>query len=150
SRHPLLDVGFRVVAVFALMAWGFSSQSKIMFYLGIPMLIGIPAAYRMARTARALRERGVPPGSPDAHTIPPETAVAIIDELQKTSMKGRTSKMVAQQVLQIFETLNARPPGAFATIGLLFTYFVSVGMALVFAGVLLVGSRGDWRGVLTG
>jgi Zn-dependent protease len=150
SRHHLLDAAFRVVAAIALIAGGMFSTDKILMYLGVFMLIGIPAAYRMARITGTLRERGVPTGSPDDQTVPTETAVAIIDELKKSLPKAHTNKMLAQQTLQIFEILNARPPGWLATIGLLFAYFTSLGMALVFAGVFIFGQRGDLRAMLSG
>ena len=148
SRHHLLDAAFRVVAAIALIAGGMFSKDKILMYLGVFMLIGIPAAYRMARITSTLRQRRVPTGSPDDQTIPTETAVAIIDELKKSLPKRHTTKMVAQQALQIFETLNARPPGWLATSSLLFAYITSLGMAAVFAGVFIIGQRGDFRAVL--
>lgn len=148
SRHHMLDAAFRVLAALALMAGGMFSKDKILMYLGIPMLIGIPAAYRIARITRTLRERGVPAGSADDQTIPTETAVAIIDEVKKDLPKAHTNKMVAEQTLQIFENLNARPPGWAGTIGLLFVYVTSLGMAVVFAGLFIVGRRGDLRDLL--
>ena len=130
------------------MVGGSFSRDKILMYLGIPMLIGVPAAYRRARITKSLRERGIPPGAPDDQTIPPATAVAIIDELKGSLPKGHTNKMVAQETLQIFEGLNASPPGWLASIGLLFVYCTCLGMAAVFAGVFLVGQRGDFRALL--
>jgi Zn-dependent protease len=148
SRHHLLDAAFRVLAAFALMAGGSFSNDKILMYLGIPMLIGIPAAYRVARITRTMRERGVPPASPDDQTIPTETAVTIIDELKKALPKGYSNKMLAQQTLQIFENMNSRPPGWLASLGLFFVYFASLGMAGVFAMVLVVGQRTDLQALL--
>lgn len=150
SRHPLLDATFRVMAVVALVVGGNYSGDKVLMYLGIFMLFGVPAAYRIARITEGLRKRGVLPGSPDDQTIPTETAQAIIGEVKKSLPKMATNKMLAQQALQIFETLNARPPGWLATIGLLFAYVTSLGMAAVFAVVLIVGQRGNFRGWLAG
>ena len=108
---------FRILAAIGLFAVGVLTHSKILTFLGIPMLLSIPMNYRMGRTAAELRKRGLPPVSEDAQTIPPETAQAIITEVKKTMPKGRTSRMVADQTLQIFEMLNARPPGWIASIG---------------------------------
>jgi Zn-dependent protease len=148
SRHPLLDAAFRVLAVIALAVGGMYSRDKILMYIGIPMALGIPTAYRIARITADLRKRGVAPGSPDNQTIPTETAQTIISELKRTLSKGHTNKMLAQQTLQIFETLNARPPGWLATSGLLCAYVTCLGMAAVFAGVCIVGQRGDLRSLL--
>ncbi len=150
SRHPLLDATFRVMAVVALVLGGAFSGDKVLMFLGIFMLFGVPAAYRIARITDTLRKRGVPPGSPDDQTIPTETAQAVIGEVKNSLPKMATNKMLAQQALQVFETLNARPPGWLATIGLLFAYVTSLGMAAVFAVVFIVGQRGDFRGWLAG
>jgi Zn-dependent protease len=149
SRHYLLDAAFRVVAAIALILLGAVSGSKILMYLGIPMLIGIPAAYRMARVVTTLRRRGVPLASADDQTIPTETAQTIIAELKQVLPKVHTTKMVADQTLQVFETLNARPPGWLATLGLLFVHFASVVMAIIFSAVLVVGQRGDFTKMLS-
>jgi len=59
--------------------------------------------------------------------------------------KGYSNKLVAQQTLQIFENMNARSPGWLASIGLFFAYFTSLGMAGVFALVLIVGNARIYR-----
>lgn len=142
SRHHWLDAGFRVLAGIALLAAGSRFDDKIFLYLGIFTLIGVPTAYRLARITSSLRQRGLAAGSSDDQTIPQETAVAIIDELKKGAPKAHTNKTLAQQTLQIFETLNARPPGWLGTVSLFLMYVVSLGMAVVFAGVFVVGQAG--------
>ena len=148
SRHYLLDSAFRVLAACALGAAGMFSENKFLMYLSIPMFMSIPAAYRTARIAATVRGRGLPPASADAQTIPSDTAEAIIGEVKKANQKLQSNKMLAQQTLQVFETLNARPPGWAATLGLLFAYFTSLGLAAVFAGVFVFGQRGDLQRLL--
>jgi Zn-dependent protease len=149
SRHYLLDAAFRVIAAIALMLLGMYSGTKILMYLGIPMLLGIPVAYRLARVVATLRKRGVPPASADDQTIPAETAQTIIAELKQVLPKMHTPKMVAEQTLQVFETLNARPPGWLASIGLLLAHLGSLAIAVVFAVVLFVGQHGGLSDILT-
>src|SRR3954465_8991693 len=122
SRHPMLDAAFRVIAIIGLMVLGSFTQSKILMYLGIPMLLGIPAAYRTARLAAELKQRGFPPSPPEEQSIPAASADVIISEIKKSSSEPQSTKKVAQQTLQIFETINARPPGWAATFGLLFIH----------------------------
>src|SRR5262249_37210075 len=111
----------------------------------VPMLISIPAAYRTSRITQTLRERGVPPISPDDQTIPPDTAVAIITELKKTlPPKIQPNKLIAQRTLQIFETLNSRPPGWAATLGLLLAWGGTVGLAVMFTLVIIIGQVGNF------
>lgn len=147
SRHHLLDGAFRVLASVALIAGGSRSGDKVLMYLGVFMALSLPTAYRLARITTTLRQRGLASASPDDQTISPDTAVAIIDELKAGSQQTRTNKTLAQQTLQIFETLNARPPGWVATVGLLLVYVTTLGMAAVFAGVFIVGQRGDFHDV---
>jgi Zn-dependent protease len=141
SRHYLLDTAFRVMATIGLAAIGILTHSKILMYVGIPMLINIPVAYRLARIATSLQQRGIPPVADGDEKIPADTAKAIIDEIKKTARTPQSNKMLAQQTLQIFETLNARPPGWLATIGLLFAHVGSLGIAVIFAVVFTVGQR---------
>ena len=150
SRHRLLDAGFRVLAVIALILFGSRSDNRVLVGLGIFMLFGIPAAYRMASVAGRLIQRNVPGGSPDDQTVPTDTAVAIIDELKQGPPQAQTNKMLAQQTLDIFEVMNARPPRWPASIALFFTYFVSLGLAVVFGFVFAVDRSGLLSAAMAG
>jgi Zn-dependent protease len=147
SRHYILDTVFRVLAALALMVGGSFMQNKILMYLGIPMLISIPAAYRTARIAAELKQRNLPPVPPEEQNIPAATAEAIIGEIKRSTTKPQSNKMMAQQALQIFETINAHPPGWVATIGLLFAHLASFGLAAVFALAFVIAQRGDLRDI---
>ena len=148
SRHYLLDAVFRVLAALVLISSAAFLGTRILMYLGIIMLIGIPVAYRTARIAADLKKRGLPPVSEDNQNIPPATAQTIINEVKQATARPQSIKMVAQQTLQIFETLNARPPGWGATLGLLFIHAASVGAAAVFALAFIIAQRGDFRDLI--
>ncbi len=136
SRHQLLDAIFRVLAVIALLAYGLNTGNKIMLYLAIPMAMGIPPAYRLAKITAELRILGVEPNSSDNQTVPVETAQIIIAEVKKAAKTPLSNRVIAQQSLDIFERLNARPPGWLATIGLLFVHVGSVVLAIAFIIVI--------------
>jgi hypothetical protein len=114
-------------------------------YVGLLMLFSVKAAYRTARIAADLKARGLPPVGEDEQNIPPETAQTIIAEVRKGTSMQLSTKMVAQQTLQIFETLNARPPGWVVTVGLLFVQVTGIGVAAVFALAFVFAQRGDFR-----
>lgn len=139
SRHYMLDVVFRALAAAALLAVAVLLKSKSLIYVGILMLISLPVTFRMVRVAAALKQRGLPPVSDDDQIIPPATAQAIIAEVRKATKKRQSNKGIAQQTLQIFEMLNARPPGLSATVGLLFVQCASIAIAAVFAVVFILG-----------
>lgn len=139
SRHYLLDTGFRILAALALIAISFLSKDKVLMYVGIATLAGLPPAYRMARIATDLRRRGISAAAPDDQTIPTETAEAIIGEVKKAFPKRVTNKNIAQFTLNIFENLNARPPNWWATGGLLFVHGTSFVLAAAFGLFFVFG-----------
>jgi Zn-dependent protease len=143
SRHYMLDTVFRVFAALALIASPLVLHTRILPYVGILMLITVPVTYRTARIAAALKKEGLPPVSDDNQQIPPATAQVIISEVKKSTPRPQSNKTIAQQVLQIFEMLNAKPPGWSASIGLLFIQIVSIGMAVVFGLAFYVAQTGS-------
>jgi len=143
SRHPLLDTAFRVLALGGLVVLALFGQTRVLIYIAIPMMLGLPLAYKLARITADLRAKGVGATSPDAHTLPPETAQAIVHEVKHEFPKVNT-KQVAQYTLNIFETLNARPPGAVASLALLAAHGGSLIVALVFGVMFVVAQQGDF------
>ena len=139
SRHYILDAGFRLVAVAVLLAGSHFTGDRFLFFFGLFMAAGLPAAFRMAGVVSAIRKRGISTASPDNQTIPPEAAEAIADEIRDRFPQGLTNKHVAQFTLQAFEALNARPPGIIATILLGGVYMGSFLFALVALGLLALG-----------
>ncbi len=117
-RHPLLDLAARALAVPVILGLALLGSRWIALF-GIVLLISLPASWRAARTAQRLRRKGVSAMSPDALSIPPSTARAILAELGAGKHNRMTANVLAQQVVRVFETLNARPPGVLASLALL-------------------------------
>jgi hypothetical protein len=117
SRHPLLDCLFRVVACILLILSAFAGI-KLLMYIGIGMLVGLPMTYRVARVVYRLRKSGFDAHSPDSRTVPVETARVLHDELRQVLPAKTTVKATAQLTLNAFELLNAKPPGVFASLAL--------------------------------
>ena len=149
SRHHLLDCAFRVFAALGLVALGILTENRFLTYIAIPMLLGISAAYKLARISRELKQRGLPQASPDDQTIPPETALAIINAVRDELPNAQTPKAAAQHTLQVFETLNAKPPGWVASTALLLVHGSALVLSLVFSVLFIVGQRGSLRGFIT-
>jgi len=142
SRHPVLDIAFRVMALGGLLLLGIFGGTRLLVYIAVPMVLGLPLAYKLARITADLRARGVGAApSPDAQTLAPETAQAIVGEVRSVFPKLH-AKNTAQYTLNIFETLNARPPGALASLALLAVHGGSFVMALVFGIMFTVASQG--------
>lgn len=141
-RHPVLDVGFKLLAALLLFAIGILGLGKLFFFLGVSLLFSLPSAYRVAQIAADLRQRGVSQAVTDAGRIPVETALLIIDEVKRSFPASLNSKLIAQYTVRIFETLNARPPNWLATILLLGIHGCSLFVALI-AGLVFVGASNE-------
>lgn len=161
SRHYLLDVAFRSLAALILVGVGLSRfGDKPLLFLGAFMLVGIPAAYRLARVTADIRKMphqpiappplelaGLPP-VPDAPIaansasptgiVPLYFAQMVIARLKQAFPKGLSNRMIAQHTLNVYESVNARPPGALGTLGLLAIHGGSFAATVAFLIVLMV------------
>lgn len=143
ARVLALDILFRVLAVVGLIAVGVALDTRVFMILAVIMAIGLPHAVRIARAARELRAAGVTGGSADDQTIPPAVADQIITRLTAGRARPPHVGMLAQQTLQVFETLNTRPPGWLASIGLLTLQTVGLAFAVVFGALFAVAQQGS-------
>jgi Zn-dependent protease len=138
-RNRWLEAAFQLLAVAGLLLLGVSG--KIFFYLAIAIAIGIPITFKLAKAREELGKLDLPQPGPDDDRIPPPTAQAIVRAV-KAAFGARlrpSNKTLAQHSLNVFESMNARPPTTLATIGLLALQagglFVAVVMGLVLAFV---------------
>ena len=138
SRHAALDVLMRVLAVTALVVIAATTGDRVLTFVAIALALGIPLAYRIARTTTELRREGLAPVSTDEQTIPAPTAEAIIGRLIARSPKQPT-KQLAQATLSVFEALNARPPGLLASLALGTAQVGAFVLAAVVASVVFIG-----------
>ena len=137
NRHPLLDVTFRVVTIAALVLLAYAFEITALWIVAVFMFLNLPTAYRQGRIVQRLRREGVESQSDDSQNIPPETALRILGEVRKTMPQFKQPKLVANLVLQIFEMLNTRPPGLWASIGLLIAHVAGFAGAIVIAMFLV-------------
>jgi hypothetical protein len=108
----------------------------------------IPLTIRTAQIARTLRQEGISPTSPDNQTIPRDVADKIITHLKAAAKTPVHNRILAQQTLQVFETLNTRPPGVLASLSLLTLHGITLAAAIVFATVFVVARQGSLPGFL--
>ncbi len=141
-RNRWLDVVFRVLAIGGLLLLGMAGLGKVFLYLAIFMGIALPLAFKLARVTDTLRQANLPPPMPGQDQIPVPTAQAIIKELKAAFPQNVSNKAIAQHALNVFETLNARPPGTLATIGLMAVHGGAFLLVLVFSMVLVIGRYG--------
>ena len=143
-RNRWLDITFRTVAVVALISLSvFFGLGKFLLYIGIVLGIGLPVAFKMGKITDRLRQEPFPPPLPGEDRIPVTTAQTLIGAVKSELPKNASNKILAQHALNIFETLNARPPGAWATSGLLVLYGGALGMSIICVMLLLIAKEGD-------
>jgi Zn-dependent protease len=143
SRHVVLDVGFRLVAAVALVAGAVYLRQQFLTYFGIVILIALPPTIRIALVAARLRREGLAAESPDSQSVPEGTARRIIGEVRSAFPTRMNDKSYARIALQIFESLNARPAGWFATMALGGAHLAGFSVSLVAASVFFLAGRTD-------
>lgn len=158
-RHPLLDVAFRGLAALALLALGGMTGDWVLLIVALVMGMNLSTVWRQSRIIGRLRDSGIgrsqyvparPPELladmsefetdpvPEAPpTIPVHVGRRILSEVRQEFPRFQDRTFLARITLQVFETLNSRPPEALATLGLLFVYAASFLAALV--GLVVVG-----------
>jgi|GEM_PF-1150235 len=146
ARNFMLDTFFRAAAGAVLIYAGTRFDERVLMYLGIAMLITIPVTLRLGSVARSLRREGLTVPPEDGHNVPPDVALAIAGRLRQSTpakQQARGYRLIAPHTLQVYEMMASRPPGAFATIGLLGLHAVGLAAAVVFACVLVVAQSGS-------
>ena len=146
-RNRWLDVVFRLLAIGALLLMGLGIHLRIFTFLAVLMAISLPLAFKLARITDHLRKTPLLEPAPEEDRIPLPTAQAIIEEVRTAFPKNVSNKQIAQHTLNIFETLNARPPGVLSTIGFMAVHGGTLILVLVFGLVFSIsryGALGDF------
>jgi Zn-dependent protease len=134
-RHPWLETGFKSLAGLALMIGALISGMWVFLYVGFVMVKGAPKTLRLGAVAARLRQKGWEPGSDD--TVSPEAAETILAELKEPGKNSPAARTAASDALNVFEHLNARPPGLFGSFGLAATYGAAIVLGFIGLGASL-------------
>ncbi|MEX0727194.1 MAG: site-2 protease family protein [Planctomycetaceae bacterium] len=140
-RHPFLDVMFRAAAAVGCIGLGVALQARGMMFVGAWMLLGSMHAYRCGKIAAKLRREKVTFSSTDDGSVPLDAVARIVGELQESS-QSYDAKVLATLTLNVYETLNSKPPGWFASLSLLGLHAGSLATAVVFLSVFFVTKHG--------
>jgi Zn-dependent protease len=139
-RHPFLDLAFRIVAILVLFGLATLAGDRIFLFLAIATAISLPTTYRVVMISKKLRNQPELAVEENTDVIPASTVSTISRELDGAYPKGIPVKTKAQLVLQIFENINAKPPGWIATLALGTVYLGSI-VAVVGGGVILLAGQ---------
>lgn len=141
SRSRWLDFAFRLVAIGGLIAaaaYGFGAWT---IYIAIVFAIGLPAGLKWGRIIDRFKHEPLPPPAPNEEHIPIATADVLIDA-SKEAFPKLNNAMLARQVLNIYEALNARPPGIITSSVLLSCYFGAIFISVLAFYTLIGRSTG--------
>lgn len=116
SRSKYLDIGFRVIAILAMFLSTIVVGDKVMMYLGIAMLIGLPTIWKTLKVQEKLTNEPLPAPTND---LIPEAAIREISKAcQLANLPGVNTSQLAATTIRVYEAINTRPTSWPATIGL--------------------------------
>ena len=146
SRHHLLELAFRIVALCALFVLAVYSSDNVLVAVAVAMSVSLPAMYKVAKITSDLRTSSLALTSDDGQTLPPAAAEVIVDRIKSAFPAKLTNRAAAQYTLQVFENINARPPRALASIGLGLLHLGGI-MGAVVASILIYAGMavGAWH-----
>lgn len=116
SRSKYLDIGFRVIAILAMFLSTIVIGDKVMMYLGIAMLIGLPTIWKTLKVQEKLTKEPLPAPTND---LIPEAAIREISKAcQLANLPGVNTSQLAATTIRVYEAINTRPTSWPVTIGL--------------------------------
>jgi Zn-dependent protease len=126
SRNRFLESGFLVLAALALLSYGAAKDYKIFLFLGGWLIISLGPTFKMNTIAQDIggQFRNQLPSMNDP--IPMQIFRAIIGQVKDRFPAAKTPKGMAGMVFRVWERMHVRPPGALATVILLFVYALAV------------------------
>ncbi|MDB6058393.1 MAG: hypothetical protein JWO95_2237 [Verrucomicrobiales bacterium] len=144
-RNRWLDLIFKLVAILGLIAASLTGVAPFMKFVAIGIAVGLPLQFKLSKATDQFRSAPIPPMLPGEDRISASTAAPLIEAVKAALPKSATNKTVAQWVINLFENINARPPGVVATIGLLIVYAGSLVVSTVCITLLVVAGTGSVR-----
>ncbi len=116
SRSKYLDIGFRIIAILAMFLSTIFIGDKVLMYLGIAMLIGLPTIWKTLKVQEKLTNEPLPAPTND---LIPEAAIREISKAcQLANLLGVNTSQLAATTIRVYEAINTRPTSWPATIGL--------------------------------
>ena len=116
SRSKYLDIGFRIAAILAMFFITTLAGDKIMMYLGIAMLVSLPAVWKTLKVQEKLSSEPLPIPTDD---LIPEAAIRQISKAcQAANLPMANTSQLAATTIRVYEAVNTRPTSWPATIGL--------------------------------
>ena len=126
SRSRYLDAFPRALMAGLLVAVSAWLGAWLIAAVGVFVILGTGAAFKTATVAKRLRADPDFPSTVDPDRITAGTVAATRDELNRVFPVRAQPKVEAGLIWQVWQKLNARPPGAAASAGLLLLYLLAM------------------------
>lgn len=140
SRHPVVEVVFKVLTLLALGGIALALQSWFLGIFAVLLLLGVHAGYVTACIAHGLRGQFTGERPADG-SVPDAFLAHVLPELrQRLDRQGNQPKLVAQRLHEVWQRVSAVPAPAAATAGLLALYLVLAAIAVGGSAMLLIGA----------
>jgi len=146
ARHAKLELAFKILTTFLLGVVAFQLKSPLLGILAVLGVLSLKRQYLNASLAQKLRlELGSATSSEGdiPQEIPREIFTSIKLQLeQQLSERALTPKIIARNMLDVWQRAQSRAPSPKATLGLLLLYF---GTFFIVACVAIVWTRANVR-----
>jgi len=130
-RNRWVEAFFKTGAAAAFIWMAVWLDIWLLYIPGVLMLVTIQMSFHVATVTQRLRAGGVEAGTTPDGKWATDAVERIIAEVRASGGKSQQPTDLATIVLQVFERLNARPPGILPSLGLVSLYFLGLGTALV-------------------
>lgn len=147
SRSAIMEVAFRFMAACILLGFAWLARGGVIFILlGMGMLGSIPVSFKRQRIVKRLRRERIDLAADDNEVISEQLSARIAAEVRQEFPRQTNTRQLALLGLQVFDSLNARPPGWLASIGLLLLHLISFLAAIGFGVFFSIGPGMFWTG----
>lgn len=147
SRHRLLEIVFLLVGSAALLGVATYLNAWVLAVFALFGLLMLPTRWKVLKAAAALRAQH-PDIGPDPNKIGEDATLALYVAARQLHQPRRPLPAAAHAAtMQMIADATQRPPGALASLGLLFLYAISCVVAFVGAILLFmqIGGPVDWK-----
>lgn len=142
SRHPILQVIFRGLTAFGLIAMFLLFQDRFLLFLGIFLLIGTPVVWKTAQATEDLKKLPLDLEPDEKQVIPQQTLTAIVNRLKQVFPKPMLTKTMATHCMSVYESMASRKPGVLSSIGFGLLQMGSIGATVIVGLILFMGNMG--------
>jgi len=145
SRNAKVELAFKVVTTLLLGLVGFALRSWLLGLLALLGFLALKGQYLNAKLAQNLK-RTLPRNEDSAQEeIPPESFASIKYQVEVgLSDRERIPKIIAKNIMDVWQRAHNRAPSLKATLALLFIYFASLFVGT--AATILFEALKDFRG----